>query len=111
MKTLGEIIDAVRSGDKPEYDELRYAVCVMDALATFDRQAFMRLAANEELGKKPFMNTSAVWQWNEFFERMKRAMEKCPKDWIGWNNDPDNPDFLKRRNEAKQLLSRLHGSA
>ncbi|WP_267904086.1 hypothetical protein [Pseudomonas monteilii] len=34
MRTLGEIIEAARSGERPDYDELRLAVCAMDMLMT-----------------------------------------------------------------------------
>lgn len=44
MMTLGEIIEAAKSGERPEYDELRLAVCAMDGLMTFDRQAIWKLA-------------------------------------------------------------------
>ena len=49
MRTLGEIIEAARSGERPDYDDLRLAVCAMDMLMTFDRQAIWKLAEGEEL--------------------------------------------------------------
>lgn len=106
-KTLGEIIEAVRDGERPEYDDLRYAICAMSALSIFDRQAFMKLAEAERETKKPFMVTSAQWQWEEHFNRTKRAMGKPPKDYVGWNNDPENPEFLKRRGLAKRVMDRV----
>jgi hypothetical protein len=106
-KTLGEIIEAVRDGERPEYDDLRYAICAMSALSTFDRQAFMKLAEAERDTKKPFMVTSAQWQWEEHFNRTKRAMGKPPKEYVGWNNDPENPEFLKRRGLAKRVMDRV----
>ena len=105
MKTLNEIVTAVRDGERPDYDDLRYAICAMDALTTFDRMAFMRLAEAEREGKKPFMVTSAQWQWEEHFNRQKRAGEKAPKEYVGWNNDPDNPAFLARRKQAKKIMA------
>ncbi len=106
MKTLVEIVSAVRDGERPDYDELRYAVCAMEALATFDRMAFMRLAEAEREGKKPFLTTSAQWQWEEHFNRHKRAGAKSPKDFVGWSNDPDNPEFLARRKAAMKIMGK-----
>lgn len=100
MRTLGEIIELTRDGGRPEYDELRYALCALDALGTFDRQAFLRLA-----NKK----TNGEWEWNESFRRTREAFGKSPKDWVGWNNDPDNPEFLQRRAAAKRLADRFLG--
>jgi hypothetical protein len=106
-RTLDEIIDAVRDGERPEYDDLRYAICALSALSVFDRQAFMKLAEAEREGKKPFLTTSAQWQWEEHFGRRKRAGEKAPKEYVGWNNDPDNPEFLARRKVAIKIMAKV----
>ncbi|MNO61326.1 hypothetical protein D3C76_519730 [compost metagenome] len=111
MRTLGQIIEAARVGQKPDVDELRYAVCAMDALMTFDRNAFFRLAEAEQDGKKPFLTSSAVWQRDEHFGRVKRAMEKSPKDYLGPNYDPDRPEVQQRRRSAVALLDKVMGTA
>lgn len=103
MKTLGEIIEAARTGERPDYDDLRYAICALDMLMTFDRMAFMRLADAEGRGRKPFLSTSAVWQWGEHFRRVKRALNEQPKGYIGWDNDPDNLEFVERRKKLVQF--------
>lgn len=104
---LGEIIEAVRSGERPDYEDLRYAICALEALTVFDSQALMRLAEAEQEGKRAFLVTSAAWQWGEHFERRKRALARPPKDYVGWNNDPDNPAFLERRQQAQRLVGKL----
>jgi hypothetical protein len=97
MKTLGEIIEAAKCGERPEYDELRLAVCAMDALMTFDRQAIWKLAEGEEKGKKQILVWSSLWQRDEQFDRIKRAMATDPKTWLGPNYDPDSPEVQERR--------------
>lgn len=109
-KTLNEVIDAVRNGEQVDYDDMRYAICAMSALTTFDRQAFMKLAEGEREGRKPFMVWSAQFQWEEHFGRHKRAGEQRPKDYVGWNNDPDNPEFQKRRGISNKLMQRALAS-
>lgn len=104
---LNEIIEAVKAGDRPECDDLRYALCAMSALETFDRMAFMKLAGAEAEGKKPFLVTSAQWQWEEHFNRRKRAGEKPPKEYVGWNNDPDNPEYLERRKVSLKVVEKI----
>lgn len=106
MRTLGEIIEAAKSGERPDYDELRLAVCVMDALMTFDRMAIWKLAEAEQEGKKPFMVWSAVFQRDENFNRVKRAMEKSPRDWLGPNHDPDSLGAQARRRQSIALAER-----
>ena len=97
MKTLGEIIETAKSGGRPEYDELRLAVCAMDMLMTFDRQAIWKLAEGEQKGKKPILVWSSLWQRDENFTRVKRAMARDPKSYLGPNYDPDSPAVQERR--------------
>lgn len=104
MKTLGEIIEAAKSGERPDYEDLRLAVCAMDALMTFDRQAIWKLAEAETEGKKPFLVYSCVWQRDENFGRLKRAMGKDPRSWLGPNNDPDSPAVQERRRMSSAIL-------
>lgn len=102
--TLFQIISAVRDGERPDYDDLRYAICAMEALSTFDGMAFRRLAKAER-GERP--GVSADREWQEHFRRHKQAGEKPPKEYVGWNNDPDNPEFLKRRGISKRVMDAL----
>lgn len=106
MKTLGEIIKAARSGEHPDYDELRLAVCAMDMLMTFDRQAIWKLAEAETEGKKPVLVYSSVWQRDENFGRVKRAMAKDPKAYLGPTYDPDSPEVQERRRKSIALMDR-----
>ena len=111
MKTLNEIVDAVRNGERPDYDDLRYAICALHALSVFDRHAFMKLAEAESKAKKPFLTTSAKWQWEEHFNRHKRAGAQVPKEYVGWSNDPDNPEFQSRRQMANKIMSKVAENA
>ncbi len=104
MRSLGEIAEDVRSGARPPYEELRYAVIAYQALLTFDNMALMKLAETERENKPRLLTRSAVFQWKEYFNRVKRALEKSPKDWVGWENDPDNPEFQKRRKISEKLF-------
>ena len=103
MRTLSEIITATRDGKKPEYEELRYAVCAMDALSTFDDMGLRKLVEAEQNGKPAKLVWSAFFQYEESFNRWKRALAMNPKKYIGWNNDPENSEFLKRRNSSKKI--------
>lgn len=111
MNTLSDIINAVRDGEKPDYEELRYAICAMSALSVFNRKALMNLAEAEREGKKPFLSYSAVHQWEEHYRREQTALGKSPKEYVGWNNDPENPEFLSRRNSSKKIYAHFVQSA
>lgn len=104
MRTLGEIIEAARSGERPDYDDLRLAVCAMDMLMTFDRQAIWKLAEGEQQGKKPILVWSSLWQRDENFTRVKGAMAKDPKSYLGPNYDPDSPAVQERRRMSIAIM-------
>ena len=107
MKSLSDILDAVRNGERPEYDELRYAVCALSSLATFDGMALQKLAEAEAEQKPKMLVWSAKWQHEECFNRWKTALGKSPKEWLGPSNDPDNPEVVERRKRAVKLFERF----
>lgn len=107
MKKLIDIIDAVKNNEKSDYDELRYAVLALSALNTFDSMAIGKLAEGEREKKKPFMTYSAEWQFKESFNRNKRAFDKSPKEWIGWDSDPENPEYQKRRKISIKIFDKF----
>lgn len=86
MRTLFEIIESAKSGGRPEYDELRYALCALDSLSTFDRMDTRRPA-----------NVGSEIRAEESFRRWKTALGKSPKDWLGPENDPDSAEVQERR--------------
>lgn len=107
VRTLFEIIDEAKGGGRPEYDELRYALVALDALHNFDTRELMRLGAMYRDGKK-FCITLDPWRsYEESFKRIKAALGKSPKEWLGPNNDPDSPLVQKRRAAALKLFDRV----
>lgn len=98
MRTLSEIIDSVRSGERPEYDELRYAVCALEALQTFDSMAFTRILVKR---------ANVKIELEERHRRIKTALQTNPKAYVGWNNDPDNPEFVKRRRASIAMFEKI----
>jgi hypothetical protein len=107
MKKLIDIIEAVKNNEKPDYDELRYAVLALSALNTFDSMAIGKLAEGEREKKKPFLTYSAEWQLKELFRRNKAAFGKSPKEWLGWNNDPENPEYQKCRKISIKIFDKF----
>jgi len=104
MKTLNEIIESTRNGEQPDYDELRYAICALVALSTFDGMAIQNLAIAETEGKKPILSYSAMHQHEECHRRWQTALNKSPKEYVGWNNDPENPEFVQRRKLTRKMV-------
>jgi hypothetical protein len=96
MKTLSEIISICKDGGKPTIDEARLAICVMDALITFDSMYHTRRVAREKAGENPDLFT-ATHDYEERFNRIKTALNKTPIEWLGDSDNPDNEEVQKRR--------------
>jgi len=101
MRSLLEIIEATKAGEKPDYEELRYALLAVDALLTFSSRALMRLADKEK------ENRRIILAHDEDFRRVKAALGKTPKEWVGWNNDPENPEYQRRIKVSRKLFDHV----
>lgn len=73
MRTLNEITGAIRSGGEYTEDEACYAVVAYDVLV-----------AQLSVDLDPV-------RLAEYF----RAAEQSPVEYIGWINDPENPEALE----------------
>jgi len=101
MRTLFAIIEAAKSGDRPTHDECYWAMLALDALHTFDSMALQRLADNPSKIRTP------EWEYKGSWERARKACGKNPKDWVGPNNDPANPEYQRRRQIALALFEKV----
>ncbi len=105
MKTLFEILDEVKSGGKPDYEDLRYAVVALDALRHFDNNALNNLRKAKLEGKPVVMLYDPDWQARESFERFKKALGLPPKEYCGITHDPDNPEYQRFRKAALSIYA------
>jgi hypothetical protein len=48
-------------------------------------------------------------EWEEEFRRFKTALTKSPKEWIGWDNDPSNPEYVKRIKVGRKFVDKFFG--
>lgn len=102
MRTLFEIIELVKDGGKPDYEELLYSVIALDALWHFDHHAIHRMAHEKE----NFFN-NPEYQSEESYRRLKAALDKDPKSYVGWGNDPKNPSYQEFRKWAINLADKV----
>lgn len=107
-RSLSEIIEEVKTNKRPAYDELRYAVLALESLRWFTLSALRDLAEYERAhpDKVGFLIHSAGWQLEEDFQRVKRAMRSQPKNWVGKDNDPENPEYQKFHAMAIKLAEK-----
>lgn len=100
MRTLAEIVEDVKDGKKPDCEELRYALLAYSALCFFDREALKK-------NTKDTHDFIFKMRQEDSLTRFHLALNKSPKDFVGWNHDPDNPEYLKFRKMGENLLNKV----
>ena len=101
MRTLGDILEAVKANQAATEEELRYALLAADALRHFDHSFLFRFAGPDAPNA-----LRAKMEGTETFNRAKRAFAVDPKSYVGWNNDPANPEYQKRRAVALKIFDK-----
>lgn len=104
MRTLGEIIESAKDGFEPTKDELLYALLAMSALHHFDHRHIMETVTHPNWVSDDW--SRQMWA-DESFNRFKLALNTDPQTWLGWGNDPKNPDYQKMRRAASKLLDKV----
>ena len=103
MRTLYEIVEDVKCNKKPDYEELRYAILVYDFMFNMDHRALREtLLSDKEIPK--FIKELKA---QNSFDMAKTALNKSPKEYLGWNNDPENPEYQKFREMGNKLLNKV----
>lgn len=99
MRDLCQIIEMVKDGGRPEYDELRYALLAVDALLTFANNDVKKLL------KEPVSPLVKALVKSDNPRRLQIALNKDPKAYVGsW--DPDAPG----RQEEREMHKRVFGN-
>ena len=103
MRILLDIIEDCKTNGRPDYEELRYSLLVMTGVLNMVDGELTRLYVE---GKMP----------SEFIRKMKldggicnmyhNALNKPPKEYLGWNNDPENPDYQKFHAIGSKLVDK-----
>lgn len=101
MRTLFEIIDGAKDGNMPTHEECYWAMLALSTL---------HYIANSKLMQCVSMNISPLKQKifaeNEF-KTSQAALNKSPKDFVGWNNDPSNPEYQKLRKSGAKVIDKV----
>jgi len=100
MRSIFEILESTKDGEKPTYEECYYTMLVLDALWSFDRKSLLGLLGKGE--NKPWRDLVS----NESFRRAKDALNADPVKWLGMNV-PSDPSYQSMRRAAKAVLKRV----
>jgi hypothetical protein len=104
VRTTIEIIEAVKDGERPEYDELRYALLVIDSLDTMlNNFVLMDLYGKDKLDKFGKM------KYENQCESRKKILNNDAKKAIG-SFDPDLPGRQGERALHKKIGEKFLGA-
>lgn len=102
MRNLIDIVEAAKANEAVSEEELLYALLVYSALSSFDARAIDRLAEKPD---DKFMTPQRMAE--DSYRRWHTALNKSPKEYLGWNNDPANPEYQKTRKMFRGLLNKF----
>ena len=101
MRTLFEIVEAVKDGGCPEYDELRYALLATDFLLT-DISQFVLM----DLYGKGKLDDRDKKRYEMKYEHRRKALNTDPKIYVG-SFDPDAPGRQEERAMFKRVFDKF----
>lgn len=87
-KTLFEIIEAVKTNQPVDEQDLRYALLAESYLANMANSLLLRLYQKD---KPPLFDMLIA----NNHKANNTSLNKPPKEWLGWDNDPDNPAYQR----------------
>lgn len=103
-RTLSSILEAVRSNETVPAGELALAVLMLDHLLTFDHRDLRGVCIGEESKRREVIRKMTA---EESHRRLRVALERTPREWLGPENLPSSPEFQRRRRIANKLVSRI----
>ncbi len=107
MRTLFEIVEGAKDGNKPTHDECYYAMLALSALYHFDHMDLRNIREAAE-GNKPSLVMRAKMCADGSFGRSKKAHATDPQQWLG-KEVPENPDYQRMRAIAFKVAEKATG--
>jgi hypothetical protein len=103
LRTLSDIVENCKSGGLPDYEELRYALLVYEFMFNMDHRTLREELLSEKRSPLAIRELRA----NNSFNMFKKALNKSPKEYLGWNSDPGNPEYQKQRAVAERIFDKV----
>lgn len=99
MRNLIEIIEDCKLNKKPSIDELRYSVIALTSLMNMATSILRKLYKED-------MNVLEKMRLENIHNAYSTALNKSPKEWIGWDSDPENPEYQKFHAWGKKIVDK-----
>lgn len=103
MRTTSEIIELAQDGEKPEYDELLYALLAVNFLSIMDKNKLYENLLADPPKKLEFRKLFA----QNTYDAWRSLLNQSPKNFLGNENDPQNPEYQENRKLNKEIYSKF----
>jgi len=103
MRILSEIVEATKTNQPVEFEELRYALLVYVSMMNMDH----RKLRDTLLAEKPIPEFIRKMKADNSFNMYHNALNKSPKEYLGWNNDPENPEYQRFHEMGCKLIDKI----
>lgn len=99
MRVLSEIIEACKLNEEVSKEELAYAVLSLTYVNNMSSSLLLKLHSEEVDSRKKERIASN-------HENVAKALNSDPKVWLGWNNDPKNPQYQRFHAMGRKLVDK-----
>jgi hypothetical protein len=99
MNDLSVIIENCKLNKEVGNDELKYAVIALTSLMNMSMSTLRNFYKND-------MKIFEKMRLENIHNAYSKALNKSPKDWLGWDNDPANPEYQKFHAWGSKLVDK-----
>ena len=99
MRNLSKIIEDCKLNKSVDSEELKYATIALTSLMNFSMSTIMRIYDKSQ-------NQFDKMRAENVHDAYSKALNKSPKDWLGWDNDPENPAYQKFHALGNRLVEK-----
>ena len=104
MRDLSEIIEECKLNGNPDYDELMYSLLVMTGILNLVNSELIKLYVE---GSIPCESIRKMKLDSGSCTMYKKALNKSPKEYLGWSNDPENPEYQRFHAIGNKLVEKV----
>ena len=99
MRNMSEIIEDCKLNKPVDNAELKYSVIALTSLMNMAMSALRGFYKDD-------MKIFDKMHIDNVHNAYSTLLNKSPKDWLGWNNDPENPDYQKFHAIGSKLVDK-----
>jgi hypothetical protein len=102
VRILADIVEACKTNQPVDNEELKYALLVYVSMFNIEHAQFQK-----ELSGKGTIECLRQIRLESSFKMYHTALNKSPKEYLGWDNDPANPAYQKFHAAGSKLIDKI----